>query len=39
MQNKALITWLENRLSRWLTIDLWHREELENLLIKLKEAK
>lgn len=38
MENKALILWLENRLSRYLTIDLWHREELENLLIELKKS-
>jgi hypothetical protein len=34
--NKDLILWLESRLNKWLTIDLWHREELENLLAKLK---
>ena len=34
--NDKLIAWLEDRLNRWLTIDLLHRKELENLLASLK---
>ncbi len=36
MTDKDLATWLENRLSRWLTIDLWQRPELETLLKTLQ---
>jgi hypothetical protein len=34
--NQALALWLEKRLARCLIIDLWHREELEELLNQLR---
>jgi endonuclease YncB( thermonuclease family) len=39
MTDKELAEWLQKRLDRWLTIDLWQRDRLEKLVAELKGSK